>query len=102
MKKTLILIALIGSSFQIFSNEDAYVTYTGEVLQCNFNKGRDLDKVLEFVRNDWYELADSYPAPYEGNVVTPQLYDDNEGYDCLLYTSPSPRDRTRSRMPSSA
>ena len=25
-----------------------------------------------------------------------------KGYDCLLYTSPSPRDRTRSRMPSSA
>ena len=32
--------------------------------------------------------------------------DDLEGiagqYGCLLYTSPSPRDRTRSRMPSSA
>ena len=30
---------------------------------------------------------------------------DNSGakiIDCLLYTSPSPRDRTRSRMPSSA
>ena len=27
----------------------------------------------------------------------------NEGIEiCLLYTSPSPRDRTRSRMPSSA
>ena len=25
-----------------------------------------------------------------------------QGMDCLLYTSPSPRDRTRSRMPSSA
>ena len=25
-----------------------------------------------------------------------------EQFDCLLYTSPSPRDRTRSRMPSSA
>ena len=25
-----------------------------------------------------------------------------KGTDCLLYTSPSPRDRTRSRMPSSA
>ena len=24
------------------------------------------------------------------------------GYDCLLYTSPSPRDATLSRMPSSA
>ena len=28
--------------------------------------------------------------------------DAGESYDCLLYTSPSPRDRTRSRMPSSA
>ena len=27
---------------------------------------------------------------------------DNIHTDCLLYTSPSPRDRTRSRMPSSA
>ena len=26
----------------------------------------------------------------------------SEYRDCLLYTSPSPRDRTRSRMPSSA
>ena len=25
-----------------------------------------------------------------------------EGYDCLLYTSPSPRDLSTSRMPSSA
>ena len=34
-----------------------------------------------------------------------QIYNNmNNGqpYDCLLYTSPSPRDRTRSRMPSSA
>ena len=27
---------------------------------------------------------------------------EKEVYTCLLYTSPSPRDRTRSRMPSSA
>ena len=27
---------------------------------------------------------------------------EKSGYSCLLYTSPSPRDRTRSRMPSSA
>ena len=31
-------------------------------------------------------------------ILPPGLYN----YDCLLYTSPSPRDRTRSRMPSSA
>ena len=27
---------------------------------------------------------------------------EEEGIDCLLYTSPSPRDRQKSRMPSSA
>jgi len=31
-----------------------------------------------------------------------QTADKLQGYSCLLYTSPSPRDRTRSRMPSSA
>ena len=30
------------------------------------------------------------------------LFEDNKINFCLLYTSPSPRDRTRSRMPSSA
>ena len=30
------------------------------------------------------------------------LGDPHDGSACLLYTSPSPRDRTRSRMPSSA
>ena len=30
------------------------------------------------------------------------LLGDGKSYDCLLYTSPSPRDATLSRMPSSA
>ena len=30
------------------------------------------------------------------------LVSEEVGINCLLYTSPSPRDRTRSRMPSSA
>ena len=40
------------------------------------------------------------------NTIVPQLdQDGNANFTlkaCLLYTSPSPRDRTRSRMPSSA
>src|SRR5664280_2862730 len=32
----------------------------------------------------------------------PKVWDDAPNVSCLLYTSPSPRDRTRSRMPSSA
>ena len=49
-------------------------------------KSAYIDKIFEL----YDEAADCYPkkaAQYKG---------------CLLYTSPSPRDRTRSRMPSSA
>ena len=42
-------------------------------------------------------LLDAFEAPGVAALVTP-LYDG----DCLLYTSPSPRDRQKSRMPSSA
>src|SRR5665811_911599 len=57
---------------------------------------------------DMWEAAERYitsgPSRYEfppGNPEDkcPLCYQD---LDCLLYTSPSPRDRTRSRMPSSA
>ena len=43
------------------------------------------------------DIADGYVDPGDGDV----FFDLNQ-YTCLLYTSPSPRDRTRSRMPSSA
>ena len=43
---------------------------------------------------------------YYGGInrsVDPRIRGARELYEnCLLYTSPSPRDRTRSRMPSSA
>ena len=44
------------------------------------------------------------PDKFSGSNITAQKLDLDEDYntDCLLYTSPSPRDRTRSRMPSSA
>ena len=36
----------------------------------------------------------------EADVLDPKK--ENLNYDCLLYTSPSPRDKRQSRMPSSA
>ena len=40
---------------------------------------------------------------HESRTITPtQLEVAVDSHACLLYTSPSPRDRTRSRMPSSA
>ena len=41
---------------------------------------------------------DGHVVDFGEKIVLPGLVDTH----CLLYTSPSPRDRTRSRMPSSA
>ena len=51
----------------------------------------------EIRRNVLSTLADGWTMISELNKKFGE-----EANDCLLYTSPSPRDRTRSRMPSSA
>ena len=69
-------------------------------------------KLLDFVSNDY---SDTYMVLTEPGIIhqmkkkepektfieVPDI-DGCKCNDCLLYTSPSPRDRTRSRMPSSA
>ena len=45
---------------------------------------------------------DGYDAVENQTVSVTTTDDDTAGYTCLLYTSPSPRDATLSRMPSSA
>ena len=58
-----------------------------------------------FEKEDIFNRAKEL-APYfqEGlfSLKDIDVVDNIRGYGCLLYTSPSPRDRTRSRMPSSA
>ena len=48
--------------------------------------------IIEFKDYTWRYLDTEKPALDEISLKI----------NCLLYTSPSPRDRTRSRMPSSA
>ena len=48
---------------------------------------------------------DAVQASFDNYCQVPLTYDmflEDGDNPCLLYTSPSPRDRTRSRMPSSA
>ena len=87
-------------------------TITGEVSYSNGVAVRDqgsegsctgqaLAAVIDF-QNKKRKL-DGADVP--NNVSARMLYEEAREYDeypCLLYTSPSPRDRTRSRMPSSA
>ena len=65
----------------------------------------DIDNVIEKLRTQnqtWIEkkgaaeIGDKLHISYRG------LIDNEEFEGCLLYTSPSPRDRQKSRMPSSA
>ena len=52
------------------------------------------------IRTDTSKIDVSKPEEMQNVAVKNRMTADN--IDCLLYTSPSPRDRTRSRMPSSA
>ena len=68
------LIEAVEAGVTLFDTAEIYGPYTNEEL---------LGRVLGGFRRDRVVLATKF------------------GF-CLLYTSPSPRDRTRSRMPSSA
>ena len=52
-------------------------------------------------KHDTYKKAKLVYLPVNANGVASILYDALSMF-CLLYTSPSPRDRQKSRMPSSA
>ena len=64
----------------------------------------DLPSIIwleKFLNNTWdLLLLDVMMPKKDGFSLAKDIRKMNK--DCLLYTSPSPRDRTRSRMPSSA
>ena len=49
-----------------------------------------------------HDVVADYAAARKSLGIVPQELVFDPFFSCLLYTSPSPRDRTRSRMPSSA
>ena len=72
-------------------------------------KKTDLEMLTSYCRYLWTEriLKDGYPPSEDLLAAINRLASDgNEPaitpLGCLLYTSPSPRDRQKSRMPSSA
>ena len=65
---------------------------------------KDMHKKFPDLRWGFVEISASW-LPYALNDLSLRFAKRGvawPGKDCLLYTSPSPRDRTRSRMPSSA
>ena len=68
-----------------------YFHMEGPVSPKIMQKNRCLAEKIRKIPKKYLRVPLSVCLPYSGPL---------EG--CLLYTSPSPRDRTRSRMPSSA
>ena len=82
--------------------------------------GDDIDKDYEYTRGNLYSLIDKGQEAVNGALDLAMSSDHPRAYEvagqliknvgdvadklmaCLLYTSPSPRDRQKSRMPSSA
>ena len=74
----LVIVAILG----IFSGI-GYVSFTSVDTGSNFRTNKEtISSYLERIRF--------------------KAFSDGKHYNCLLYTSPSPRDATLSRMPSSA
>ena len=78
---------------------DAYQRDPESVLRDLRTLQRDFETIMAAltgrVRQTWGEKEIKVPEQKKYVKYT-------QNYICLLYTSPSPRDRTRSRMPSSA
>ena len=66
--------------------------------KTNFNK-KGQDTLWTLTNNLEAQFIDLTPGNYPFGV---QASDSKGEYTCLLYTSPSPRDATLSRMPSAA
>ena len=68
------------------------------VTKCQSLLKKYQSKIIQELPNDQKKIAEKTFLEIKENFDSLQDYSKS----CLLYTSPSPRDRTRSRMPSSA
>ena len=80
----------LGSNYQV-------VGYTTRADQRSIGSQM---AVLAVEDNTEITIEASYGVVTSGSDTA--IFTNDEFYDCLLYTSPSPRDATLSRMPSSA
>ena len=75
-----------------------------EVVSVEFDEvdGDEYEYEYEYEEESPDAAAAATNANSDGEYEYEEVYEYEEYEDCLLYTSPSPRDRQKSRMPSSA
>ena len=85
---------------------DVYAGYLAKKMGLPINKlivaTNQNDILHRAISNGAYEVENVFETLSPSMDIQVASNFERLLYDCLLYTSPSPRDRTRSRMPSSA
>ena len=81
----------------IFCQEDSPLQLTAE-FESNQNLDDPFFQWEELEANEWIPIM----SANDRVLSVDNLAEGTHNYSCLLYTSPSPRDATLSRMPSSA
>ena len=90
----------LGETYQLQGQDRKAIRILEKALRID-----NRDKAALNLIGASYQNVEDYPRAihvYERLTTIPPVRDEAFYNLCLLYTSPSPRDRTRSRMPSSA
>ena len=99
--KTQVFVNTSGDHFRTRITHSLEVSQIARTLSKYFNLNEDLSETLSLA----HDLGHP-PFGHAGEESLNECMEDYGGFDhnlhCLLYTSPSPRDRQKSRMPSSA
>ena len=93
-------IVLIGAGSTNFG-----LGVVGDIFKSNFLEGSTiiLHDINAKALDNTFKIASKYKEKLGKEITIESTTSRKEALKgCLLYTSPSPRDRTRSRMPSSA
>ena len=75
----------------------------GTVIHTSRRFGRALESDFETFCHGRSAVVVPHSSPVDGSTLVARARSrKGQRYNCLLYTSPSPRDKRQSRMPSSA
>ena len=77
-------------------------TVLGDATSIDTSDDATIDLTVAHASNIAANVADGYDVADTAANITSELANGTGSSTCLLYTSPSPRDATLSRMPSSA
>ena len=76
-------------------------TALGGVGISSFSNIQEANKKSD-INSEFYVTIDEQKVSFYSNIIKEKLKIVHIADTCLLYTSPSPRDKRQSRMPSSA